>query len=104
MQQFDISLPRIIDHAYRRGRDRGLDMVTQQRLAVAAVRAVRPDLDEGEVVSLVERQESADCLDGSHEWHPSLPEAPSLPESPSLSEVITPAETVASSGSDATLP
>ena len=70
--QLDISLPRIIDHAYRRGRDRGLDMVTQARLAVAAVRDVRPDLDEGEVVLMVERQE------GAMEWHPPLPEPLSL--------------------------
>lgn len=73
--QPDISLPRIIDHAYRRGRDRGLDMVTQQRLAVAAVCAVRPDLDEGEVVMMVERQE------GTMEWHPPLPESVSPNES-----------------------
>ncbi len=74
MMQQDISLPRIIVHAYRRGRDRGLDMVTQQRLAIAAVRAVRPDLDEIEVVCMVERQEDVELHDDAPQWHPPLPD------------------------------
>lgn len=51
----DLSLPRIIDRTIGDARDAGCDHGGQTRLAVMAVRQVRPDIPAHEALTLVQR-------------------------------------------------